>query len=814
MIDVIASEWHKLRSLRSNGYLLAASLLAVLVCAGVAYLMIRGYDAQTPAERLRFTTNGDGLGTGLPVAYFVFGTLGALTVTSEYATGMIRTSLVAVPRRQLLLFAKAPGLAAVTLAGGQVLAFAMHLSAQAVLGDRAGQILLDGRTLGTGLSEPGVLTSVVVSGLSMTAAALIGLGVGAAIRSTPGALVALVMIFLVVPFAVRVLPSQVRAQAGSYLFESLPQQIAGVGGGVLAPQAAAGLLAAHVAAALAAGAAGIAPRGRKVRAPAVGVVATLVTGLVAVPAAAGSPALAERPANGLMAPGDSPGLVALPTVSGSSGSEPSVESGSSGSEQSAESGSSEPSAGSGAVARGAGDAPAWRPCADKDAPRDMRCATVQVPVDWKRPEGRKLNIPVALLPTSGAERRIGTLFSIPGGPGASGIDDLKQFHGRFAEVRDRFDVVSFAPRNTVKPGGALPYECLATGPWITLPQDRAQYAALERVNREHAQRCRAADPELFDHMDSASVARDIEAVRAALGEERLSFLANSYGGTPATAYARLFPSRVRAMVLDGTVAHAEDTAAGEPRRYAVAEQQVERFAAWCRSATACALHGRDAGEVWRRLVAAADRSPVPVKNDPARAAYSGFDLKVAAAPSFTAPGTEPDVPRWVQLADAIEQAAAGDAAGFADYVRQASGSPKVPSLVGQNMTHCLDGKGYGGYEAYRKALRRARELSPNFAGQRSWWPLACAGWPAPVTNPPAPLPAAGLPPFLGVGSWIDHTEVETIVRHLPGSATLRYEGHGHTLYLQGPSGCVTAHVNRYLTTLRLPPPGTACRPAS
>ncbi|UBU09439.1 alpha/beta fold hydrolase [Nonomuraea gerenzanensis] len=746
MIDAIAAEWHKLRSLRSNAYLLVTSLLAVLVCAGVACLIVRGYDAQPPQDRLRFTGNGDGLGTGLPVAYFVFGTLGALTVTSEYATGMIRTSLVAVPRRQLFLFAKAPGLAAVTLVGGQVLAFAMHLSAQAVLGDRAGDILLDGRTLGTGLAEPGVLTSVVVAGLSMTAAALIGLGVGAALRSTPGTLVVLVMLFLVVPFAVRVLPPPLRTQAGAYLFESLPQQVAGVGGGLLAPRAAAGLLAAHVAVALTAGSVVIALRGRKVKALAVGVAATLLAGLVALPAA-GSPARGT--------------LV-------------------------------------------------WQPCADQDAPQDMRCAAVQVPLDWARPAGRKITIPVGLLPASGAERRIGTVFSVPGGPGASGLDDLKQFHGRFAELRDRFDVVSFAPRNTVKPGGPIPYDCLATGPWITLPRDRAEYAALERTNRAHAQRCRTADPELFDHMDSASVARDLEAVRVALGEERLSILANSYGGTPATAYARLFPARVRAMVLDGAVPHVEQVADGEPRRYAIAEQQLERFAAWCRTATACALHGQDVGQVWRKLVAAADRTPVPVRDDPTGAAYTGFDLKVAAAPSFTAPGREPDVPRWVQLAAAIERAAAGDAAGFADYVRQASGSPKVPSLAGQNMTHCLDGKGYGGYAAYRKALRAAQRLSPNFAGQRAWWPLACAGWPAPVTNPPAPLPATGLPPFLGVGSWTDHGEVDTTVRHVPGSASLRYEGHGHTLYLQGLSGCITAHVNRYLATLRLPPRGTTC----
>ncbi|MEO3874111.1 alpha/beta hydrolase [Nonomuraea sp. B12E4] len=169
------------------------------------------------------------------------------------------------------------------------------------------------------------------------------------------------------------------------------------------------------------------------------------------------------------------------------------------------------------------------------------------------------------------------------------------------------------------------------------------------------------------------------------------------------------------------------------------------------------------------------------------------------------------MPRWVELADAIKKAVGGDAAGFADYVRRATGSPKVPSLAGQNMTHCLDGRGYPTYAAYREALRRSEELSPNFAGQRAWWALACVGWPAPPTNPPSPLPAKGLVPFLGVGSWIDSDEVTSIIRHVPGSTIVRYDGHGHTLYLYGPGNCIAAHVNRYFTTLRLPPPGTTCQ---
>ncbi|MFI9840358.1 alpha/beta fold hydrolase [Nonomuraea sp. NPDC051941] len=740
MIDVIASEWQKLRSLRSNLYLLACSVAAVLACAAVAFMIGRGFDNLSLYERMAFPGNGDGLGNGLAVAYFVFAALGALAITSEYSTGMIQTSLVAVPRRQALLLAKVPGLAVVALVAGQVLAFGMHAAAMAVLGDRAGQLLRDGQTLGTSLSEPGVLASVVLAGLSMAAVALIGLGVGAAVRSTPGALVALIVIIVVLPVVARTLPMPLRAQAASFMIENLPLQIAGVGGGILPPAAAAGLLVAYVVAALTAGAVTIALKGRRIKALVVGTAAAVLVS--AVPAAA----------------------------AGSPGSGPS--------------------------------SLAWAAC--KDASKDMRCASIEVPVDWARPSGRKIRLTVGMLPATGAERRIGTVFAIPGGPGGSGVKDLSTAAGSFAELRNRFDVVSVEPRNTIDKG-VLPYDCLASGPWITWPETRAEYAELGRRNRAAAERCRAADPELFDHMDSASVARDMEAIRVALGEEKLSFIANSYGGVPAIAYSRLFPGRVRAMVFDGPANPYEDRAQGRLPH----EESFARFAAWCAATTACALHGQDVGEVWRALVARADRSPVPVRGE--RTAYSGFDIKEAAAPSVISPGPKPEYSRWKELAEAIKRAAAGDASGFADYVRQSTKSLKVPSYTGVNMTHCLDGMGFRDYEEYQKRRRLGERLLPNLAGTELWHPLACVGWPAPVTNPPAPLPAEGLPPYLGVGSWTDFDGAADIVRRVPGSAAVRYEGNGHGLYNSGDS-CIIAHVNRYLTSLRLPARGTICRP--
>ncbi len=739
MTDVIVSEWLKLRSLRSPAGLLAFSTLSVALCAGVMFMVSRGFDHQMGDDRLVFESVGAGLGPGLPVAFFLMAALGALSITSEYSTGHIHTSLVAVPRRQRFLFAKIPALVAVTLVAGQVLVFAMHAAAQAVLGGRAGQVLLDGRTLGASLSEPGVLPGLVVAGAAMPLAALVGLGLGAAIRSTAGSLAALGMMLFVLPVAVQTLPSPWRSWIGSFLVENLPDQIvAGDAPGILSPFAACAVLLAYPVVALTGGAVAIAVRGRGARPLAVGgLLAALLASVTMIPSGAAA--------------------ATLP----------------------------------------------WKPCGG-----DLECALVEVPVDWSKPSGRKVSLQVARLPATGTHRRIGTVFAVPGGPGGSGIEDLKKKGDSFTKLRQRFDVVSDAPRNTTDLG-VIPFACLSTGPWITVPGDRAAYDRLAARNRASAEQCRTSDPEYFDHLDSGSVARDIEAIRVALGEDKLSFLATSYGGVVATTYARLFPDRVRAMYLDGSVDHLADLTTRTRMRSETIEAQFTRFAAWCASATACALHGRDAGAIWRGLTAAADRSPVPVKGE--RAAYSGFDLKVAASADVITPGPAPDFPHWQRFARSIDQAVRGDASGFADMVKAATQSLKVPSFRGMNVTHCTDGLTFDGYEEFRQVRRLSERISPNFAGNQLWHPLACVGWPAPIINPAAPLPADRLPPFLGAGTWTDHADVAHIVTAVPGSSTVRYDGHGHGLYLSG-NLCTISHANRYLTYLRLPPPGTTCAP--
>lgn len=451
----------------------------------------------------------------------------------------------------------------------------------------------------------------------------------------------------------------------------------------------------------------------------------------------------------------------------------------------------------------------WKACAGENLPEGIRCATVTVPVDWRKPRGRKLTLDLARLPATEPANRIGSVLQIPGGPGNEGVEDLKWSAPGLTELRRRFDLVGYNPRNTGL-RERLPAVCWEMGTQLLEPRDleeyRAQVAKVEAAARE----CRDADSSgLFDNLDSLSVARDMEAVRVALGERRLSFMANSYGGVPVAAYARLFPERIRAMYLDGAVDQVNGWAKVHLDHAAVVERMFGRFVAWCAADSACALHGEDVGAVWRALVERLDSSPIPISSpDLGEGELSGWHLKLIG---FQAnPG--PDNAWWVAFSASVDKLRNGDASGFAEFVNGNSRIWATPAL--RAMT-CPDDRGFTGYAQFRDVSRRMREASPHL-GAAPFDMLACSGWPRPVANPSRPLPVRGLPPFLGAGSWTDHTMTASLAGMVPGSVTVQYDGPGHVLYMPGNNGpasrCVIGHATRYLVDLTLPAPGTVCRP--
>jgi pimeloyl-ACP methyl ester carboxylesterase len=190
----------------------------------------------------------------------------------------------------------------------------------------------------------------------------------------------------------------------------------------------------------------------------------------------------------------------------------------------------------------------------------FQCATAVVPLDYDRPKGRQITVALARLPASDPGRRIGSLFLNPGGPGGSGVDMVLQ-GGPFLfsdEVRARFDLVGFDPRGIMRSTPLRCYETLdeALADWLTpfpFPVTREEERIWVRSDRAVARACAERGGPILDHMSTANVARDMDLLRRAVGDAKLSYVGYSYGSYLGATYANLFPGKVRALVVDGVL---------------------------------------------------------------------------------------------------------------------------------------------------------------------------------------------------------------------------------------------------------------------
>lgn len=216
----IASEWLKLRSVRSTYMYLAALILGVAMGGLIAYLMTADYDSAPPSEQVLFGSADPGQ-LAVPVAQFCLAALAALAMTSEYATGMIRTSLTAVPARGRMLAAKGVVVVVVTAVVGLAVNFASYFLGAAITGDRPAPIRAF-ETLGDAMPV------VLANSASLVVMGLLGLGLGAVLRATAGALVSITAILFVVPIAAQFLPRELGVKVFASLPMSLPGQLAGI----------------------------------------------------------------------------------------------------------------------------------------------------------------------------------------------------------------------------------------------------------------------------------------------------------------------------------------------------------------------------------------------------------------------------------------------------------------------------------------------------------------------------------------------------------------------------------------------------------
>ena len=453
----------------------------------------------------------------------------------------------------------------------------------------------------------------------------------------------------------------------------------------------------------------------------------------------------------------------------------------------------------------------WRPCHN-----GFQCARLLVPFDYRRPGWRRFSLPVIKLPASDPAHRIGSLVINPGGPGGSGVQYALQARQVVsAAVRARFDVVGFDPRGV---GGSTPAVHCLTGPQLDKyfattddPVSKAQLATVVSEAKLFARGCEQRSGALLPYVGTPNAARDMDVLRAALGDKKLTYLGKSYGTYLGTWYAQLFPTHVRALVLDGAVSPDESAFSMNVVQAQGFEVALRSFTANCVRLSSCPLgHGTVSAGIARLqgLLNRTQSQPLTsqIAGQPADSAMllSGVAFALYSK-SF-----------WQYLRAGLTGAFAGNGTvmvELADSLTERQPSGQYSNLMDANMAvNCVDRPVPRSLSAWSSAAATAAKAAPQFGAANMWGGLPCAYWPVPAAAP-VPLRAAGAPPILVVGTTRDPATpfrwAQALARDLKSGVLLGWNGDGHTAYLEG-SSCVDTAVDRYLIGLATPRDGKIC----
>ncbi|HEY8480016.1 MAG TPA: alpha/beta hydrolase [Spirillospora sp.] len=443
-----------------------------------------------------------------------------------------------------------------------------------------------------------------------------------------------------------------------------------------------------------------------------------------------------------------------------------------------------------------------------------QCADVTVPLDYSDPDGRTITVGISRLRASGDAPRIGTMLINGGGPGIA-IDMPPLIRDVMREAGERFDLVGMDPRSF---GRSAPVDCgWPSGTWIKgAGETRRSFDRSVAFARDLARRCAGTDREILRHVNTRNIARDMDVVRAALGESKISYNGASYGTYLGAVYAELFPGRLDRVVLDSSV----DPATFGPRLLAGTEDANERvlgdWAAWAANHHDRYGLGRTRDQVLgtvREIIAAAAREPLAVGR------YRVDDSLVPVL-LFMKIDTDQDAAR-ASLAEDVAifaRAAKGQAVEPTPTLQEElafllTGAESATGS-GQSAIICGDGTAPRDPEFYWSDVQRNRARSPIFAPvTRTVNP--CAFWPVRPAEPPTRI-GGHLPALLVAATGDTRTTYEqnkAMHAALRGSRMITLEANVHAPYQRGyPNLCVNEQVNRYLLTGRLPARDLTCPP--
>ena len=451
----------------------------------------------------------------------------------------------------------------------------------------------------------------------------------------------------------------------------------------------------------------------------------------------------------------------------------------------------------------------WTACRDGD-----QCATLTVPLDYTRPDTTtRLTLALLRVPATDQQHKIGSLVVNPGGPGGSGIDYAASAKDAFgAALRERFDIVGFDPRGV---GRSDPIDCvsdaqldaaIAQDPVPSTPAEIKAYAA---SNRLMAQGC--AKSPLGAPVATVDAVRDMDVLRAALGEKQLDYFGASYGTKLGSTYADLFPHRVGRFVLDGAVDPTLDNEQTSLQQAAGFETAQRAYVGTCVTTTQSCFPG-DSVEAGlariKRLVTGIEQHPLPAGGG--RQLTGGAAFYGIVAPLYSRSS-------WAYLSQALRAAIAGDGSillalsdWYTDRTDDGYSSNSMEALVAIS---CLDDPSAIPPSQVAGVLPEFEKASPTFGDVFAWGMTGCVSFTGHADEPTPPIGAPGANPIVVIGTTRDPATPLAWARHLAAlldsGVLITRDGDGHTGYDAGNS-CVDDAVEGYLIDGTVPRDGLSC----
>lgn len=467
--------------------------------------------------------------------------------------------------------------------------------------------------------------------------------------------------------------------------------------------------------------------------------------------------------------------------------------------------------------------PRWTECGE-----EILCADIFAPLDWSEPEGERITLRLVKHPAESGSP-LGTLFVNPGGPGASGASYIADYvdGAVAAPVRAQYDVIGWDPRGV---GGSSAVVCLddaglddflygtgdpeADGAFLEFGSD----AWIERGIEDSVafgEACLENTGELLGHVDTVSTVRDLDMLRAIVGDERLNYLGYSYGTQIGALYAELFPEQVGRLVLDGAVDPAATLQEVTQVQAVGIEGAMRAYVTDCLARSGCPLSELGAGDVDRGMEII-DGLLRRVEAEPIRAADGRmlYDSTLFTA-IVTTLYSQSLWPELDTLIDEVARGGAEQAFRLADYYND-----RVDGVYQSNLMeafaaiNCLDYPRVSelDFDELRRDAEVLMAVAPIAGRFQSFGDVGCANWPVPAADVARAVTGAGAAPILVIGTTGDpatpYRWAKALAGQLESGVLVTFEGEGHTAY--GQSECIDAIVDDYFLSGAVPQGDAVC----